>query len=63
MVEMASRVAVLEERSAGVSTDIAEIQGDIKCIKKSLYEMAATLRALKWVFGVAIGGGGLIYML
>ncbi len=63
---MASRVAVLEERSTGVSEDISEIHSDIKCIKKSLYEMAATLRALKWVVGIAataIGGGGLIYTL
>lgn len=64
--DIASRVAVLEERSTTVSEDISEIHGDIKCIKKSLYEMAATLRALKWVVGIAataIGSGGLIYAL
>jgi hypothetical protein len=66
MADIGSRIAVLEERSTTVGEDIAEIQADVKCIKKAIYEMAATLRALKWVAGVAataMGGGGLIYAL
>ncbi len=51
---MASRVAVLEERSTTVSEDISEMQTDIKCIKRKVYEMAASFRILKWVLGTAL---------
>ncbi len=45
---------MLEERSAGVGEDIAEIQTDIKCIKQKVYEMAASFRILKWVIGTTL---------
>jgi hypothetical protein len=47
--DIASRVAVLEERSKEDEKKRIDMVDDIKCIKAKVYEMAASFKVLKWI--------------